>query len=46
MPYNKGVNLKTIQVLMQRSTIDITANIYTHTDISISQNAILLAFGN
>jgi len=46
MLYRKGVNLKTIQVLMGHSSIDITANIYTHTDISTSQNAVLLAFGN
>lgn len=43
--YRKNVNLKTIQVLMGHSTIDITANIYTHTDLNTSKKAISIAFG-
>ncbi len=46
MLYRRGVDIKTIQTLMGHSTIDVTANIYTHTDISTSQKAVLLAFEN
>lgn len=46
MLYRKNVNLKTIQVLMGHSSIDVTANIYTHTDIDTSKQAIHMAFND